>query len=66
MDTGSYYKGNFQEGMKNGHGEMLWKEQKNFYTGYWKNDLMEGFGIYTYYEQLDFNRFSNNIYIGPM
>ena len=27
---------------------MLWEEENQVYEGEWKNDIIEGFGVYTY------------------
>ena len=64
--TGSFFKGNFQNGLKSGLGEMFWATQNHHFTGFWQNDLVAGFGVYTYIDALDLNRYIHNIYIGTM
>jgi hypothetical protein len=66
LGTGSYFKGQFREGVKNGQGEMFWASQNHHFVGQWQDDAICGFGVYTYLDALDFNRYVNNIYVGPM
>ena len=40
---GSYYHGNFKEGVKEGEGVYFWADGSK-YSGQWMNDEMSGFG----------------------
>ena len=40
----SYY-GEYRSGLKEGIGRYIWKNKAR-YEGEWKNDMMNGFGIY--------------------
>ena len=40
---GSYYHGNFKEGVKEGQGVYFWADGSK-YSGSWQNDEMSGFG----------------------
>lgn len=66
LKTNSFFKGQFKNGLKHGKGEMFWANQNHHFIGDWKNDLIAGFGVYTYIDVLDLSRYINNIYIGTM
>ena len=42
------YKGEFYEDLKNGKGKITFNKINDFYEGEFKNNLIEGFGIYNY------------------
>ena len=42
---GSYYHGNFRDGVKEGEGIYFWADGSKF-TGQWANDEMSGYGIF--------------------
>lgn len=66
LKSGSRFKGQFRNGVKCGQGEMFWASQNHHFVGEWRDDAICGFGVYTYGDTLDFNRYINNIYVGPM
>ena len=44
---GSYFKGEYKDGLKDGKGEMRWPDG-NIYKGDFKKGHIEGFGVYTW------------------
>ena len=46
-DDGSYYIGDFRDGLRHGNGEYHWNSGK-VYNGQWENGKCNGHGTYTY------------------
>lgn len=45
FENGDVYLGLFKGGKKCGYGNM-WYADNKFYSGYWKNDLRDGLGLF--------------------
>ena len=43
LNSGSYFEGNFEEGLRNGYG--IWSHKGKRYEGEWRKNMMEGEGI---------------------
>ena len=43
----TYYKGAWNNDMRNGDGEMVWNNGET-YIGEWEKDVMHGYGIFTW------------------
>jgi hypothetical protein len=47
FDDGSVYAGELKDGLRHGHGVMMWADG-DVYNGQWQNDERHGHGHYTY------------------
>merc|ERR1712098_279558 len=47
------YRGQWSKGKMEGIGHMVWKVSGSSYSGYWKDGLLHGEGVYTYGEHSD-------------
>ena len=50
---GSYYSGDFANGMMDGHGKYYWHKTKHWFSGEYKGNYREGKGTY-YYSDTEF------------
>ena len=61
---GNHYKGNWQNGKKNGHGVLIYKDGRK-YDGAFKNNVFHGTGTYTFSDGGKMSgRWANGRYIG--
>ena len=44
--NGDHYLGSYQQGLRNGYGEMIYRTKEERYKGYWLNGLYDGQGQY--------------------
>lgn len=46
--SGNVYEGEWENGVKQGHGKMVWGDRGEAYVGWWMNGVPHGFGTYTW------------------
>jgi len=62
--TGNLFDGKLQNNKMIGNGYMVWKNKKEKYTGMWKDNLQDGFGIHIWYDSKNDNKYLRDRYIG--
>ena len=62
--TGNLFDGKLQNNKMIGNGYMVWKNKNEKYTGMWKDNLQDGFGIHIWYDSKNDNKYLRDRYIG--
>ena len=62
--SGNIYKGDFKMGKMDGNGYMIWFNENKKYSGEWKNNIQNGFGVEIWYETKGEHKYLFNRYIG--
>ena len=62
--SGNLFDGKLINNKMNGNGYMIWYNKNEKYTGMWKDNLQNGFGIHIYYNLKNENKFLRERYVG--
>ena len=62
--SGNIYKGEFIKGKIDGDGYMIWFNENKKYSGHWKQNIQNGFGVQIWYETKGEHKYLFNRYIG--
>ena len=62
--SGNIYKGDFNKGKIDGDGYMIWYNENKKYSGHWKGNVQNGYGVQLWYEAKGEHKFLFNRYIG--
>ena len=62
--TGNLFDGKLQNNKMIGNGYMVWKNKNEKYTGMWKDNLQDGYGIHIWYDSKNDNKYLRDRYIG--
>ena len=62
--SGNIYKGEFIKGKIDGDGYMIWFNENKKYSGHWKGNVQNGYGVQIWYETKGEHKFLFNRYIG--
>ena len=62
--SGNFFEGELLNNDMNGNGYMVWTNKNEKYTGMWKNNLQNGYGIHIWYDNKNENKFFRDRYVG--
>ena len=62
--SGNIFDGKLINNCMDGNGYMIWFNKNEKYTGMWKNNLQNGYGIHIWYDIKNENKFLRDRYVG--
>ena len=62
--SGNLFDGKLQNNKMNGNGYMIWNNKNEKYTGMWKDNLQNGYGIHIWYDTKNENKYFRDRYVG--
>ena len=55
--SGNFFDVKLENNKMNGNGYMVWKNKNEKYTGMWKDNLQNGYGIHIWYDSKNENKY---------